>query len=94
VIHERGYTTENFYIARCSSQNSKTNTTTSFNRTGGKYSRDVPVLSITEEVDSINKNIEELNKKKIELLQKQKEDIVNNAKKKLTKEEAEALGLK
>lgn len=93
-FYEHGYTTENFYIARCSSTNSKTNTTTSFERTGGKYSRDVPVLSITEEVDSINKNIEELNNKKVELLQKQKEDIVSSAKKKLTKEEAEALGLK
>lgn len=91
-FYERGYTTENFYIARCS--NSKTNTTTSFDRTGGKYPRDIPRVSITQEIEEVNKNIDELNKKKSDLVQKQKQEIVDSAKQKLSKEEMEAIGLK
>ena len=59
--YKRGYTTENFYISRCESGNTTTNTSFKSVR-NGKYSHIEEDVNITNELDAIKKKRADLSK--------------------------------
>lgn len=96
--YERGYTSENFYIAKCVNSESST-TVSSTQRTSGKYAHDIGKFEVTQaiskeraEIEKQQKYIDEARAKVEEL--KKKQSIIDAAKQKLTQEEIEALNLK
>lgn len=98
-FYERGYTSENFYIARCVNSKATTSVTKLESVRSGKTSHDELHLNITDEVLDINARKEQLKSemdaletKKLEL--EKKNQIAEKAKQKLSAEEKSALGVK
>jgi hypothetical protein len=97
-FYERGYTSENFYIAKCVNAE-KTSTVSSFDRVGGKFSHDVEKFAVTKEISAMQAEKEKMDKAIAEAKAKaedaaKKQALIDNAKKKLSVEEREALNIK
>ncbi len=60
-FYERGWTSENFYIAKCVNAE-KTTTVSSFERVGGKFSHDVEKFDITKEISAVEAEKEKMEK--------------------------------
>jgi hypothetical protein len=103
--YDRGYYTESFFISKCAiGTASETSTMTSMQRVGGgKHTRYVPKVDITQEVAKFDAEVAEKKAKIIAELKKmqkveeeeiqKRKDLAIKAKAKLTKEELDALGL-
>lgn len=99
--YDRGYYTESFFIAKCVSEDpSETTTMTSMQRVGGgKHTRYIPKLDISQEISAAEAEKKKMDKyiaeaKALKAAYEKKQAIIDSAKQKLSAEEREALNLK